>query len=194
MSFEKIPLTRLIGGCILSQSRAICFLMIFINFVLNANIISLVLPLSVLLYGIIDSPVPNVKYWKGLMLYVLTVIGMKFLYQLPIFCGNPPYTIFSAEGCSSAPVMGEVLVSRIDYIVGIHKFSGPASHPKDQGILLGIIGDLLVLFALLLHKNYLLKVGMWHYVRVNNNIYQNPSFKCKSSELLPSEELEKARQ
>jgi hypothetical protein len=75
-----MPFIRLIGGCILSQSRALCYLMIFINFVLNANLVTLVLPISVLLYGMIDNPVPNVKYWKALMIYVLTIISLKFLY------------------------------------------------------------------------------------------------------------------
>jgi hypothetical protein len=35
---------------------------------------------------------------------------------------------------------------------------------------MGIIGDLIVLISLLLHKNYLIKVGLWHYVRTKNEI------------------------
>ena len=31
-----------------------------------------------------------------------------------------------------------VLAHRVDYIIGIHKFSGPASYPKNGGILFGI--------------------------------------------------------
>ena len=68
-------------------------------------------------------------------------------------------------------VSPEILVRRIDYILGIHKFAGPSSFPRDEGILHGIIGDLLVLFALLLHKNYLVRVGIWHYVRMKCDIY-----------------------
>ena len=78
--------------------------------------------------------------------------------------------MFSIEGCSSNPVLPEVLITRIDYIIGIHKFAGPSSYPYNEGILNGIITDLLVLFALLLHKNFLIKVGIWHYVRVKNDI------------------------
>ena len=29
------------------------------------------------------------------MSYVLTIISLKFLYQLPIFCGTPVYTFYS---------------------------------------------------------------------------------------------------
>lgn len=144
--------------------------MIFLNFILNANLISLVLPLSALLYGLLDHPIPNVKYWKYMMIYVLSIIGIKFLYQLPIFCGTPAYSLFSIEGCSAIPALPEVLIIRLDYIIGIHKFAGPSSYPHDEGILNGIICDLLVLFALLLHKNFLIKVGIWHYVRTKNDI------------------------
>ena len=68
-------------------------------------------------------------------------------------------------------------MSRLDYIIGIHKFSGPSSYPKDQGLLVGIAVDLVVLIALLLQKNYLIKLGIWHYVRAKNSIYNTPSFK-----------------
>ena len=86
-----------------------------------------------------------------------------------------------------------MLVTRIDYIIGIHKFSGPASYPFNEGILVGILPDLFMLFALLLHKNYLIAIGIWHYVRVKNNVYQNPSFKCKPSELTQNEQIDLIR-
>jgi hypothetical protein len=46
-------------------------------------------------------------------------------------------------------------------LIGIHKFSGPASFPKNEGILFGIIGDILLLMAYLIHKEYLQKIGAW---------------------------------
>ena len=81
----------------------------------------------------------------------------------------------------------EVLVTRIDYIIGIHKFAGPASYPVNIGIFRGILPDLFALFALVLHKNYLNASGIWHYVKVRSNIYVNPSFKCKTSQMTRNE-------
>lgn len=85
--------------------------------------------------------------------------------------------------------MPEVLLKRFDFIIGVNKFAGPYSFPRDQGLLRGLIGDLIVLLSLLVLKNYLIKIGVWHYVKTKNNIYQSPAFKCKDSELTDSERL-----
>lgn len=105
--------------------------MLFVNFILNASLISLFLPFSACFYGLLDHPVPNRKYWKCLMIYTLVVLFLKFVYQLPLFCGTPPYLPFPFGECVNTIVIPEILVSRIDYIIGIHKFSGPASYPVD---------------------------------------------------------------
>jgi hypothetical protein len=68
------------------------------------------------------------------------------------------------------------MATRADYIIGIHKFSGPASYPRNVGIFQGILADILLLMALLLHKQYLSKIGAWNYVKTQDNIYKNPSF------------------
>lgn len=156
---------------------------------MSPNLISLIPALSALLYALVDFPAANIRYWKYLMAYMLFTVAIKFIYQLPIFCGSPPYSLFSSEGCATTPVIPEILLRRVDYIIGIHKFAGPFSFPRDQGILQGIVGDLLVLLTLLLLKNYLIKIGMWHYVRTRNNIYQSPSFKCKVDELTETERI-----
>lgn len=108
------------------------------------------LPLSALLYALLDNPLPNVKFWKSLKVYMLLVIFLKCIYQLSLFCGTPEFSLFSVETCSSQLISAEALMSRLDYIIGIHKFTGPSSYPKDQGLLVGIAVDLVVLIALLL--------------------------------------------
>lgn len=40
----------------------------------------------------------------------------------------------------------------------------------------GIIADVLLLMVLLLHKQYLSKIGAWNYVKNEDNIYKHPSF------------------
>ena len=122
---------KLIGYCLLSQSQSITYFTLFLNFILNADLLSLVLPLSALLYALLDNPLPNVKFWKSLKVYMLTVIFLKFIYQLPLFCGTPEFSLYSLETCSSQEISAEALMSRLDYIIGIHKFTGPSSYPKD---------------------------------------------------------------
>jgi hypothetical protein len=165
--------------------------MFFLNFILSPSVLSLVLPLSALLYAILDSPVPSTRYWKYLMVYTLTVLALKFFYQFPLFCGTPSFAIYSmSEGCpkvEAATTSEQLLVSRLDYIIGIHKFAGPSSFPRDQGIFWGVFGDILILIAILIHKSYLVSVGLWHYVESRTNIYESPAFKC-SYEFLSDQE------
>ena len=54
--------------------------MMFFNFIINTNLISLVLPLSALIYAMLDNPQPHLAYWKALMIYMFVVIGLKFIY------------------------------------------------------------------------------------------------------------------
>lgn len=98
-----------------------------------------------------------------------------------------------SKGCPATEAAANsesILVTRIDYVIGIRKFAGPSSFPKDQGIFLGVLGDILVLLALLIHKNYLVQVGLWHYVESTNNIYEAPSFKCEARYLSDQERRE----
>lgn len=77
---EKMPLLALMGYSILSLSEHICYLMIFVHFLYSNNLISLMLPLSALIYALMDSPIPNILYWKFLMMYMFITIGAKFVY------------------------------------------------------------------------------------------------------------------
>jgi len=179
----RLSTLRLLVICFLSQSQHICYFTFFLNFALDPNLLSLVLPFSALFYALLDSPVPSTRYWKLLMFYVLTIVAFKFFYQFPVFCGTPSFTFYSmSKGCpvvEPAANSEQILVTRMDYIIGIRKFAGPSSFPKDQGIFWGVFGDMLVLLALLIHKQYLVAVGLWHYVESSTNIYQSPSFKCE---------------
>lgn len=95
------------------------------------------------------------------------------------------------EECSSTPVSAGSLLTRSDYIIGVHKYSGPASYPRDQGIFLGLLPDILVLISMIILKNYLVKVGVWNFVINKSNIYKTPAFKCKTNELSQREQLNK---
>ena len=79
------------------------------------------------------------------------------------------------------------MVTRIDYVIGLTKFSGPASYPKNIGILPGILWDLLILIMLVNLKSYLVMTGQWHYVRTDSDIHCTPKFKSKFNSLTERE-------
>jgi hypothetical protein len=114
-------------------------------------------------YMILENPIAPTTFWTFMMGFLLVVISAKFLYQLPVFCGTPEYTFYS-DICSSTELPQEQLASRSDYLIGIHKFSGSASFPKNQGLFFGILADTLLLIAYLIHKEYLSKIGAWEFV------------------------------
>ena len=64
------------------------------------------------------------------------MITAKFLYQLPLFCATPPFTLYDPEQCSTDThhIPLDVLMKRVDYMVGLRKYSGVASYPMDGGI------------------------------------------------------------
>lgn len=62
-----------------------------------------------------------------MIFYTLVIIILKFLYQLPLFCGSPSFSLFlysTSHECSTSYISPKVLASRIDFIIGIRKFSG----------------------------------------------------------------------
>lgn len=68
-------------------------LVFIINCGINQDVISLFYILSFFLYAAIENPFPPATYWKIILFYCVTVITFKFLYQFPMFCGTPPYSL-----------------------------------------------------------------------------------------------------
>jgi hypothetical protein len=81
----------------------VCVLVMIVNTCLNANLIALVFPLSAFLYGMIEYPVQSRGYWNFLLWFVVVELSCKFLYQMPVFCDSPPYTIvgFTSGTCEA---------------------------------------------------------------------------------------------
>jgi len=172
---NKVPLPRLIQACLLSHVENICFSMMFLNFAYNANLISLVLPISVLFYGLLENPKPSNRYWRFVTIYLVCTIAFKFFYQLPIICSSPEFAIWS---CNDVEISRELLIRRVDYIIGLQKFNGGASYPRNIGIFKGVILDVVLLVMLVYLKTYLVKTGQWHFVQTDEDIHSNPKYKC----------------
>jgi len=102
-----------------------------IDFIINTNILTLVFPLSALIYSMLDNPRPSHKYWNFITSYLVVIIFLKFFIQMPIFCNTPAYSMGLSVECTNELQTVEELVHRYDYIIGIHKFNGPASYPYD---------------------------------------------------------------
>jgi len=161
--------TVLLLLCQLAASRTFELLTItmFINHAANCSLLSMAFPLSLLLYGLLDSPRPAPTYFSIMLSYTLLLITAKFAYQIPIFCGSPPFTYRTTAdpaALSSAvslarcvdPTASQAsfqasLARRIDFIIGLHKFTRHSSL-GDVGTFAGLLPDLLTLIALIAHR------------------------------------------
>lgn len=182
-----MPISTLMQACLVSQVENICFMMMFLSFAYSASLMSLVLPLSALFYGLLENPKPSNRYWSFVTIYVVCTIALKFFYQLPIICSSPEFSVW---GCNDVEISREVLVRRFDYLLGLQKYNGGASYPRNIGIFKGIIFDIILLVMLVYLKTYLVKTGQWHFVRTDNDIHVTPKFKCATEDRTEAEQQE----
>jgi hypothetical protein len=58
----------------------IVILALALNFIMNANLISLFAVISILVYAILENPIAPTRFWAFIMSYMLAIISIKFLY------------------------------------------------------------------------------------------------------------------
>ena len=170
---EKTPLVELLIAAISSQIESICYFVMVLMFLINPTLVNLLYPLSILFYAILENPIPAKSYWKWITKYLIVIVFLKVIIQLPIFCSSPGYGLCN---CSSAEVPHEVLVKRYDYVIGIHKLNGNASLNANDSLLNGLLCDLVLLVLLVYLKIFKQKTGLWNYVDTDVDIQINPKF------------------
>jgi hypothetical protein len=170
-SVGPASILRLIAQVLLSHTFEWLALAMLTNHCINADVLSMIFPLSLLLYGLLDSPRPAPAYFDVMLSYTLVLISVKFLYQLPIFCGSPAFHFRSTYWPASNKPQSDdaycydpsaehdqqflaTLTTRIDYVVGIHKFTRRGSLDK-LGTFLALLPDLVVLAILIAHRQVL---------------------------------------
>ncbi len=146
------------------QIEKLCLLVMCVCYTANSNLITLAFPCLCLLYGLLSIR-PSRNFWNFVTWYTLTEIMLKIIVQLPIFCSTPAWSMWQ---CSDEEIPPEILIQRYDFVIGLQKFYGPSSFPRDQGILRGLIWDLILMVMLINLRRFLWKVGRWQYVENSN--------------------------
>ena len=165
---EDTSLLQLMLQALLSRTLELVWLALIINHCVNGSILSLVFPLSCFLYGMLEDPRPSRLFFSVLLFYTMLLMALKMLYQLPLVCGSPPLSFRSSVPngggvvavCNEAPtsISAAFLVElplRSDHKLGLHKFTGTSSLPRDHGLLRGLLPDLSLFLLLLLHREML---------------------------------------
>ncbi|XP_055921322.1 piezo-type mechanosensitive ion channel component isoform X4 [Eupeodes corollae] len=120
---------------ILSNTDLICYIVVFINQVINASIISLPLPLMVFLWGTLSLPRPTKTFWITLIAYTQLLVLIKCMCQL-LLSNN-----------ISSPLPNQPLAAV--NIIGISSNQHYANY------------DLLLLLVLFFHRFVLKSQGLW---------------------------------
>jgi piezo-type mechanosensitive ion channel component 1/2 len=144
-----------------AQFTVAVFFVVLANLCHNNDLLSLLPVLMFLFYGLLEHPFIPSKFWRILLAYEILVLSLKFLYQLPFFCESPPYQLTFLGTCDNEEKSVSELLHRIDFIIGIRKYGGQASYPRDTGIFRGVLWDLLLLVSVLIQRSLMQENGSW---------------------------------
>ena len=129
---------------ILNKFYWICYLFMIINHMVNASIISIVYPLSIFCYALLQNPRPSKRYWRICYIYTFIIIVIKYLFQLETL-GN----IINFHSCFDK--------FSYEFPLGIEIFGNKNEYFKNLFI------DFLVLIVLTINQNILWIKGLWEH-------------------------------
>ncbi|XP_072936933.1 piezo-type mechanosensitive ion channel component isoform X3 [Epargyreus clarus] len=136
---DKSPIVHLayaIWYAILAHTDIVCYIMVFINQIQSATILSIPLPLMVFLWGTLTIPRPTKTFWVTLIAYTEVIVLIKSMFQFEILPWNQK--AIPANMPFTAP-----------RIIGIERKNNYALY------------DLLLLLIIFLHRFMLKSLGLW---------------------------------
>ncbi|XP_063529379.1 piezo-type mechanosensitive ion channel component isoform X3 [Cydia strobilella] len=121
---------------VLAHTDIVCYIMVFINQIQSATILSIPLPLMVFLWGTLTIPRPTKTFWVTLIAYTEVIVLIKSMFQFEILPWNQK--VYPANMPFTAP-----------RIIGIERKGNYALY------------DLLLLLIIFLHRFMLKSLGLW---------------------------------
>ncbi|XP_037297893.1 piezo-type mechanosensitive ion channel component isoform X3 [Manduca sexta] len=121
---------------VLAHTDIVCYIMVFINQIQSATILSIPLPLMVFLWGTLTIPRPTKTFWVTLIAYTEVIVLIKSMFQFEILPWNQK--AIPANMPFTAP-----------RIIGIERKVNYALY------------DLLLLLIIFLHRFMLKSLGLW---------------------------------
>jgi len=176
-----------------SKIEIIIVIAFIINMCVDASVISMVYPISYFGYALLEYPFTNKYYWKFLTVYSLITIVLKLFYQLPFICGYPFlafFNPFSDNFCETYNLSETDFLDNFEYFLGLRKYNGEYSYPKNAGLLSGILWDIIILFLLLCNRSLLKSKGIWNFIDIHKEFEKVPVFmngKISQKEILLSD-------
>ncbi|XP_016961874.1 piezo-type mechanosensitive ion channel component isoform X5 [Drosophila biarmipes] len=120
---------------LLANTDLICYIVVFVNQVVNASVISLPLPIMVFLWGTLSLPRPTKTFWVTLIAYTQAIVLIKCIFQFKLIWSN--YHQLPNQPLAPAKIFG--VENKAHYA----------------------IYDLILLLVLFLHRYLLKSQGLW---------------------------------
>ncbi|RVE48798.1 hypothetical protein evm_006572 [Chilo suppressalis] len=136
---DKSPFVHLayaLWYAVLAHTDVVCYLMVFINQIQSATILSIPLPLMVFLWGTLTIPRPTKTFWVTLIAYTEVIVLIKSMFQFEILPWNQ----------AAVP---ENMPFAAPRIIGIERKYNYALY------------DLLLLLIIFFHRFMLKSLGLW---------------------------------
>lgn len=123
---------------ILSRTDVVCYVVIVMNQIKSASLLSLPLPLMAFLWGSLSVPRPTKTFWITVITYTEAVVVVKYLFQFDLF---EWYEVPHLSRPYDPPTL-----------LGIKKRRGGSDYA---------LYDLLLLLLVFLHRYMLKSLGLW---------------------------------
>ncbi|KAH8298058.1 hypothetical protein KR018_005770 [Drosophila ironensis] len=120
---------------LLANTDLICYIVVFINQVVNASLISLPLPIMVFLWGTLSLPRPTKTFWVTLIAYTQAIVLIKCIFQFKLIWAN--YHHLPNQPLTAAKIFGVEMKTHY------------------------AVYDLILLLVLFLHRYLLKSQGLW---------------------------------
>ncbi|OMJ82306.1 hypothetical protein SteCoe_17020 [Stentor coeruleus] len=144
---------KLICYVFASNTQAIVYFLFFVNHYIYASLESIVFPLSVLGYAMLEFPRPRIQFFRFMLYYAGLIVFVKYALQLEIWRKIDKNFL-------------------LDYEDPIRFGFNLAKNTYSDTLLNYVIWDVLVMFSLLCHEYYMLRIGMYYVIETDIETFE----------------------
>ncbi|KAJ8403299.1 hypothetical protein AAFF_G00355160 [Aldrovandia affinis] len=135
---QLLQLCYALYNMLVAHSEMVCYLVIILNHMISASVVTLVLPILIFLWAMLSVPRPSKRFWMTAIVYTEVTIVIKYFFQFGFFPFNQ-----NIEFDKSKPF-------HPPNIIGVEKKEGYVHY------------DLIQLLALFFHRSILKCHGLWN--------------------------------
>ncbi|KAI1888972.1 hypothetical protein AGOR_G00174270 [Albula goreensis] len=135
---QLLQLCYALYNMLVAHSEMVCYLVIILNHMVSASVVTLVLPILIFLWAMLSVPRPSKRFWMTAIVYTEVTIVIKYFFQFGFFPFNR-----NIEFDKSKPF-------HPPNIIGVEKKEGYVHY------------DLVQLLALFFHRSILKCHGLWN--------------------------------